>query len=171
MKITCAKKGSINDFISAIDDRIMELEDGVDSSSKVTSGWMSKMKEKGMNLEDLVAEYREETGTDPIFDEKAKRKFRKWAEEKVNSCDTIMSADKDLNTQYIDEVMKDVSDTVDQQVTIDATYEIGRDAINITVSVAGKVFDIEVPFEDLVWDNKDSDIDYIVEGIINVIND
>lgn len=122
MKITCAKKGSINDFISAIDDRIMELEDGVDSSSK------------------------------------------------VNSCDTIMSADADLNTQYIDEVMKDVSDTVDQQVTIDATYEIGRDAINITVSVAGKVFDIEVPFEDLVWDNKDSDIDYIVEGIINAIN-
>lgn len=116
MKITCAKKGSINDFISAIDDRIMELED------------------------------------------------------RVNSCDTIMSADRDLNTQYIDEVMKDVSDTVDQQVTIDATYEIGRDAINITVSVAGKVFDIEVPFEDLVWDNKDSDIDYIVEGIINAIN-
>lgn len=123
MKITCAKKGSINDFISAIDDRIMELEDGVDSSSK------------------------------------------------VNNCDTIMSADRDLNTQYIDEVMKDVSDMVDQQVTIDATYEIGRDAINITVSVAGKVFDIEVPFADLVWDNKDSDIDYIVEGIINAIND
>ncbi len=123
MKITCAKKGSINDFISAIDDRIMELEDGVDSSSK------------------------------------------------VNSWDTIMSADEDLNTQYIDEVMKDVSDTVDQQVTLNATYEIGKDAINITVSLAGKVFDIEVPFEDLVWDNKDSDIDYIVEGIINAIND
>ena len=122
MKITCAKKGSINDFISAIDDRIMELEDGVDSSSK------------------------------------------------VNSWGTIISADEDLNTQYIDEVMKDVSDTVDQQVTLDATYEIGKDAINITVSLAGKVFDIEVPFEDLVWDNKNSDIDYIVEGIINAIN-
>ena len=90
---------------------------------------------------------------------------------KVNSWDTIMSADEDLNTQYIDEVMKDVSDTVDQQVTLNATYEIGKDAINITVSLAGKVFDIEVPFEDLVWDNKDSDIDYIVEGIINAIND
>lgn len=123
MKITCAKKGSINDFISAIDDRIMELEDGVDSSSK------------------------------------------------VNSWDTIMSADEDLNTQYIDEIMKKVSNTIDQQVTLDATYEIGKDAINITVSFAGKVFDIEVPFEDLVWDNKDSDIDYIVEGIINAIND
>lgn len=123
MKITCAKKGSINDFISAIDDRIMELEDGVDSSSK------------------------------------------------VNSWDTIMSADEDLNTQYIDEIMKKVSSTIDQQVTLDATYEIGKDTINITVSFAGKVFDIEVPFEDLVWDNKDSDIDYIVEGIINAIND
>lgn len=171
MKITCAKKGSINDFILAIDDRIMELENGVDSSSKVTSGWMSKLDEKGLNLEDLIAEYREETGTDPIHDDGAKRKFRKWAEEKVNSCNTVMSADTDLNTQYIDEVMKKVSDAIDQQITVDASYEIGKDAINITVSIAGKVFDIEVPFEDLVWDNEDSDIDYIVEGIINAVND
>ena len=141
------------------------------SKSKVTSGWMSKLDEKGLNLEDLIAEYREETGTDPIHDAGAKRKFRKWAEEKVNSCDTIMSADGDLNTQYIDEIMKKVSDAIDQQITVDASYEIGKDAINITVSIAGKIFDIEVPFEDLVWNDEDSDIDYIVEGIINAVND
>ena len=86
---------------SFIEDIANNVGSDVEASSYVTSGWMSKLKEKGLNLEDMLAEYREETGTDPVHDEAAKKRFRKWAEQQVNSCDSNIYSSTKLNDDLV----------------------------------------------------------------------
>ena len=98
-----ANTGSPEQLIAEIEDQIDDLEDGgVDSSANlntdeevlasfsadpINASWMDKAAEMGLEPMDVINKFRDEFGTDPLWDgNKVKKQFRTWAEEYVNSC-------------------------------------------------------------------------------------
>ena len=80
----------------------------------------------------------------------------------------ITSAEQDLNSEYIEELMEAVDKEIHEYMNADSTFSISDKSIDIVSEIVGRVFDISIPIEDLAWD-MDKDLEYVVDGIIDGI--
>lgn len=92
------------------------------------TSWMKDAEGKGLEPMDLLSKYREETGTDPVHDERAKRKFCKWAEEQVKSCNAVnggaaATVAKMVAPVVIDKIADKVFDNTDSCNKVDASQD------------------------------------------------
>lgn len=173
-------KGTPEQFLHQVENRIAELGGDVAACSKVTaaetyqdvSGIMGEMGDT-WTVKELREYWDREQMNDPVLSEYAS--FDDWLEDTLsqmtpmNDVEDITAAAEDdptHNDRFIHNLVGDIEDKLATEVD-GLTFDTLENALSITVVRDGEVTQFEVPFEDISFnfDKMDNDVAYIANTI------